>query len=856
MKIYKLFNYAIAIALSQIFFACNGSDISYEKTDHSVVILGDSISTEITVINDNILHIRKYGSNSKSSDLPDYVTILEPQSVSWKVSEQKDRITIKTSKVEATINIDGVISYQSSDGESLLHEKPEETYINKEGVGTHTVSQAFHARNEGLYGLGQYQNGIMNWKNEPVRLMQYNQEIAIPFLVSTKKYGIYWHNYSVTDFNYPKNEISFVETADEDNNVSKTTFTPEKTGEYSFIIDSEWPDNANRRGERVLMTIDSDTVVQYSTVWMPSTFSGKMNLKAGKKYEVVFHNIGSEVPGKILYNEPDFNKTVFSSRYGNAIDYYFIHAENPTDILSQYSNLTGKAPMFPKSAFGFWQCRERYHNQEELLTNAREYRKRNIPIDNIVQDWFYWPEGAKGPEWDRQKYPNPKKMIEELDALNLNLMVSVWPEVKNQPLLNKYNLEKSIMGNTSFIDIYDKNVQERYYRMLSDSMFHIGVQSIWLDGTEPEAKPKDDYQTAVGKFGEVTNPYSLMVTKTMYEGRRNEYPNERVFNLTRSAYAGQQRYGAASWSGDVAATWEQFAEQIPAGLNFMMAGVPYWTTDIGGFFRDAQSLNPIYKDQYTNQEFIELLTRWFQFGTFNPIFRIHGYVSETEIWRYGQEFEDTARKYIDMRYQFLPYIYSEAWKVTQKGNLLMSPLVYTYPDDENTWKIKDQFFLGESMMVCPVTKYKARERDVYLPKGNWYHFETNEKISGGKTIVANAPLNSVPVYIKEGTILPIGPKVQYATQETDKPITLKIYPGVDASYTLYLDDNGSYDYEKGTYSEINISYSESGKVLTLAQGKDGFVGFNNNPMMFTISVVGTDTQIPVTFNGEDISKAL
>ncbi|MRX65300.1 glycoside hydrolase family 31 protein [Maribacter luteus] len=845
-----------------------------DRSEHAVTIHQDSLIINIEIVDKAIIHVRKEIQGTQESTLPDYVTILEPQNVAWDLDESEDYITISTEALKVLVHSDGKIEYTSKEDTNLLSETNELTFIEPNNEDGHTVSQAFVADDEALYGLGQYQSGIMNWRNVPMRLQQYNQEIAIPFLVSTKGYGIYWHNYSLTDFNTPQNEIQFaslgnVQTKNntkeivvngekEDvashiskeeaaKNIRETTFTPTKTGEYTFMALSD--NNGRMRGE-IRVTIDGDDIINYSTIWMPRRYSGKKYLEAGKEYKVVFQNTGAKIPGKLFYNEPDYNKTVFSSTVGNAIDYYLVRGDNPAEVISQYQNLTGKAPMFPKSAYGFWQCRERYHNQEELLANAHEMRNRKIPFDNIVQDWFYWPKKTKGPEWDKAKYPDPDAMVDELKALNLKLMVSVWPEVKNERLEAKYDLKK--IKSSNYVDIYDEGVSERFYRMLSDSMFHKGVSAIWLDGTEPEGVRDTKVNTAVGPYAKVQNPYSLLVTKAMYEGRRAEFPNERVFNLTRSAYSGQQRYGATSWSGDVEASWEQLSEQIPAGLNFTMAGVPYWTHDIGGFFRDSKSINPSFDSQYTNPEFIELLTRWFQFGTFSPIFRIHGYVSETEIWRYGQEFENTARKFIDLRYQLMPYIYSEARQVTNEGALLMSPLAYQYPNDKNTWGIKDQLFFGESIMVGIVTEYQKREKEMYFPQGEWYDFWTNEKIEGGKNHTVKAALDETPLYVKAGSIIPFGPKVQYATEETDEPLRLKIYPGKDAEYTLYFDDSESYDYEKGEYSELKLHYSEADKTLEIANGKDDFIHFKDNPTDLVIEVIGGKTE-SVLYNGTDMS---
>lgn len=876
MKLKNLLFYSLFVVFFTLLGCQSSFKYNFEKNENTVRVYMDSLVIQLEVVDDAIIHVTKKLTTSTLANIPDYVTVLKPQTVEWTLSESSEALSISTAQVIVTLKSDGTISYQSKDGQHLLAETNDLSYITPDSKSGRKVSQAFVAGDEGLYGLGQYQSGIMNWRSVSTRLEQFNQEIAIPFLLSTNNYGIYWHNYSVTDFNasqyeieFPENEVKAKKTKNEaldqdaenvinhkvkenlDKNIRQTTFTPKQSGQYTFFVESD--KGVRMRGD-IRVSIDDDTIINYSTIWVPSCFTGIKELEAGKEYTIVFQNTGASIPGTLHYNTPDFNKTVFSSEEGNTIEYYLVHGDNPAAILGEYQKLTGKAPMFPKKSYGFWQCRERYHNQKELLENAHEMRERKIPVDNIVQDWFYWPKDTKGPEWDRVKYPDPKAMAAEVKDLNLNLMVSVWPMVNNTPLLANYDLLQHKLGKGNHnLDFYDAGVRERYYQMLSDSMFHFGVNSIWLDGTEPTGRPSKDEVTADGKFGKVYNIYSLMVTKAMYEGKRKEFPNERVFNLTRSAYAGQQRYGAAAWSGDVAATWEQFAEQISAGLNFTMAGVPYWTHDIGGFFRDANSMNEIYDDQYTNPEFIELMARWFQFGTFSPIFRIHGYVSETEIWHYGQEFEDMARKFIELRYQLMPYIYSEAWKITNESHTLMSPLVYQYPNDQKTWGIKDQLFFGESMMVAFATEYKQRSKDVYLPNGDWFNYWTNEKVTGNRTLQVDAPYDETPIFVKAGSIIPTGPKIQYATQETDEPLRIKIYPGKDAEYVLYLDDNTSYKYEEGIYSELLLSYSEADKTLNIKTKTDNYTRFDNNPINLIIEVIGTDNTNELSFKGKMVS---
>ncbi len=844
-----------------------------ERTENGVEVVKDDLKIAVSIIDNGIIHIQKTPVAGQSVITPDLITALQPQKVKWSLVESKDAATITTEGVKVIIKEDGTIEYIKANGAQLVAETMERTYLKDD-----KASQSFTVGDEALYGLGQFQSGIFDWKNTPMTMRQYNQEVAVPFLLSTKSYGILWNNYSVVDFNPAELELSFdekkaevstlnydatnidvedVKNAKKDENakanIRETTFTPDQSGLYTFYVES---DKGGRMRGKITLTIDDDEVVNYATIWIPFCFSGKKFLEAGKEYKVVFQNTGARIPGKVFYNKPDYNKTVFSSRAATSIDYYLLAGDTPAEVIALNHRLTGQAPLMSKKSYGFWQCRERYHNQAELLENANEMRKRKIPFDVIVQDWFYWPKKTKGPEWDRAKYPDPGAMVKEVHDLNLNIMVSVWPSVTNDPMLKKYDLVDKKLAKTQYLDFWTKSTADGYYKMLSDSMFYYGVNSIGLDGTEPEQKPVDDYETGMGKFKYLANSYSLMVTKTMYEGRRAEIPNERVVNLSRSAFIGQQRYSAITWSGDVQATWEQFAEQISAGLNFTMSGLPYWSHDIGGFFRDSKSINPIYDSQYTNKEYKELLSRWFQFGTFSPVFRIHGYVSETEIWRYGAEFEAMARKFIDLRYQLMPYIYSEAWKVTTKGHTIMSPLAYYYPEDKKTWHIDNQTFFGENIMAAFVTEYEQREKDVYLPKGEWFDFWTNKKYKGGKYVKVAAPLDQTPLFVKGGSIIPFGAKVQYATEPTTEPTQIRIYPGSDAEYTLYFDDNNSYDYEKGAFSEVKFKYNEQAKTLEIKCGEGKFINFKKSPMTFTVKVMGTEKSQEVKFLGKTVKVTL
>ena len=874
MLTFSLFCYVLSVSS-----VTAETSFPYTLTGRGVTFKKDSLHISVEVVDDNIFHVVK--NTGQPQTLPDYVVTMTPQKVSWETEVIDGKLILSTRSMSAVIDSNGNIEYKKTGKSVFLSETPDGTFVKPNQYGTNIVSQAFKSGDEALYGLGQFQSGIMNWKHVPVRLDQFNQEVAVPFIVSTKGYGIYWNNYSMTYFNSSENEILFpksvfhkesqnisVKSGQEienvaahkfnkikDKNIREVTFVPEKTGIYTFFAESE-TSNGRMRGD-VKVVIDNDTIINYTTVWVPSCFSGYKELKAGKKYRIVYQNTGSSIPGRLYYNAPDYDKTVFRSVSGVSIDYYVISGDSTSEILYCNHKLTGHAPLFPKKAYGFWQCRERYHSQKELLANARQMRARNIPVDIIIQDWHYWPDKTKGPEWNRKTYPDPKAMVDTLKSLNMDLLVSVWPEVKNTPLLDKYGLEERKYPDNSNLDFYSEYVRDNFYRMVSDSMFHIGVEGIWLDGTEPGSKPSEDVKTAVGPFRNVHNVYSLEVTRSIFEGMKKEYPGRRSVNLTRSAFTGQQRYGVVTWSGDVAGTWEQFSEQIPAGLNFTMSGIPYWTHDIGGFFRDSKSMNPVYKSQYTDNEYKELLTRWFQFGTFSPIFRLHGFVSQTEIWRYGKEFESVARKYIDLRYRLLPYIYSEAWKIYKGGHQLMSPLSYYFPDDKNVWNIKDQYFFGENIMVGIVTKYQQREKTMYLPQGDWFDFWSGKKYSGGKSIEVPTPLDSNPLLVRSGSIIPYGPKLQYATEKSDVPITLRIYPGKDAEYTLYYDDNVSTEYQNGIYSEITFSYSEKEKSLKVSSSYDKYLRLEDNPLNFKVEVIEENSKLlDFVFKGTSIELNL
>jgi alpha-D-xyloside xylohydrolase len=520
----------------------------------------------------------------------------------------------------------------------------------------------------------------------------------------------------------------------------------------------------------------------------------------------------------------------WTSEAADAIDYYFIAGPQPDDVIAAYRDLTGKAPMFPKWTWGLWQCREHYETQNELLGVVSEYRRRGIPLDGIIQDWQYWRPGGWGShEFDPARYPDPTGMVKTVHDENAHIIISVWARF-DLGLANLAELEEADAvyppvypnvypaGHGKWYDPFNPAGRRLYWQFLSKNLFSRGFDGWWMDASEAELGGKwgqmRDLTTGAGPGAKVFNAYPLMHSKGVYEGQRAETSDKRAFILTRSAFAGQQRNGAVTWSGDTSGRWDIFKKQVPAGLNFVSTGIPYWNTDIGGFFGGDPG-DPRYR---------ELFTRWFQFGTFCPMCRVHGTGKSKDLWRFGPDAEKILVNYDQLRYHLLPYIYSTSWKVTSEGYTLMRPLVMDFRADANVLKIPDQFMFGPALMACPVTEAGARSRSVYLPAGTtWFDFWTGEVFAGGQTIAADAPLATMPLFVRAGAIIPHGPDVQYAAQKTD-PIELRVYRGADGAFTLYEDEGDNYNYEKGAYATIPVSWDEANQALLIGDRAGKFPG--------------------------------
>lgn len=532
-------------------------------------------------------------------------------------------------------------------------------------------------------------------------------------------------------------------------------------------------------------------------------------------------------------------ETSFDSEVGDCADYYFLYGGNVQGVVAQMRALTGQAPLMPLWVYGFSQSRERYKTQFELVDVVKKYRSLKVPLDGIVQDWQYWGRDSNwnAMSFDPTTFPRPKAMVDSVHQLHAHLFIVAWPgfgpQTKQYEELNKKNMLLHFetwppKSGTTPYDVYNPGARDIYWRYLNKGIFSLNTDAWWLDSSEPDhvnLKEKDfDLPTYLGSFRSVRNAFPLEHVGGVYDHQRQTTDKKRVSILTRSAFAGQQRYGANTWSGDVGSSWENLAKQIPAALNFSLSGIPYWNADIGGFFAGS------YVDGggAKNPAFQELYTRWMQFATFTPMMRSHGTDIPREIYQFGNRGEwafDVQEQYINLRYQLLPYLYSTAWDVTAKSGSIMRALTMDFAADQQVWKIGSEFMFGQSILVAPVTESNARDKSVYLPAGSvWHNFWDGEQVNGGVWVKQATPIDRIPLFVKAGSIIPWGPKVQYAAEKKWDNLELRIYPGADATFTLYEDEGDGYDYEKGSYSEIRFQWNDKDKTLTVSPVKGKFPG--------------------------------
>ncbi len=875
----------------------------------------------LQVISDRIIRVTALpGKDFPSTE--SLMAVKEPSpDTDFKIEENDTAVVLVTSRLKAYISrLTAEVWFTDTTGIMLLKEKMGggKTFeeVKLDGEDYYAVQQQFESPdNEALYGLGCNQTSFMNLKGKDLDLYQYNTLTAVPFMLSSRNYGILWDNYSRSKFGDKRDykEISSMKLYDAEGQAGGLTATyayrndrekiftrrKEKEISYRFIPDLvrlpggydlaegyvTWegfiePATAGQHkfiftsaGYARLYIDDRLIFDRWRVAWNASSNYFDLPMEEGKKYSLRIEWIPDGGESYIglrhldALPEEEQNRISIYSEVARQIDYYFINGEDMDDVISGYRTVTGKAPVMPKWAVGFWQSRERYTSQEELLTVVREFRKRNIPLDNIVQDWQYWPTDSWGDHaFDRERFPDPEGMIQTLhDSLNTRIMISVWPKyyvgtdnykiMNNMGWLYKRNVEKGQkdwLGYVStFYDAFNTEAQQAFWQQINDSLYSKGIDAWWLDATEPDISsnlPMDERKalmdpTALGPAAEYFNAFSLVNAKAVYEGQRRTDPDKRVFILTRSAYAGIQRYSAANWSGDIAARWHDMEAQIPGGLNLCMSGIPWWTMDIGGFAVESRYYNPSPGDL---EEWRELMTRWFQYGTFCPIFRSHGQYPYREIFNVAPESHmayQAMLAYDKLRYRLMPYIYSLAGHTWLNDYTPMRGLVMDFTADRRVYDIRDQYMFGPALLVNPVYKYKERSRKVYLPATcGWYAFHTGIYFRGGQLIDAPAPYDRMPLFVKEGSVIPFGPEIQYSTEKPADPISLFVYTGADGQFVLYEDGNTNYDYEEGAYSLIKFDYNESDKTLTIAQREGEFTGMLKE-RTFRIFIVSEDKPV-------------
>jgi alpha-D-xyloside xylohydrolase len=530
--------------------------------------------------------------------------------------------------------------------------------------------------------------------------------------------------------------------------------------------------------------------------------------------------------------------------------------------------------MMPRWAFGLWQSRQRYETQQQSLDAVDGFRARKIPFDVIVQDWFYWPENAWGSHrFDAQRFPDPDGWIKAIHERNARLMISVWPKfypgsenfdaLDKKGLLYRSTLEagyKDWVGPGypyAFYDAFSAEARQLFWSQMNRDLFRRGVDAWWMDATEPdllptpilEAQKTHMHPTAMGPGSRVLNAFPLVNSQAVYEGQRSAAPGQRVFILTRAGFLGQQRYASAVWSGDVTSTWTALRKQVAAGLGASISGIPYWTMDIGGFSVPARfsAATPRPEDL---EEWRELHARWFQAGTFLPLTRIHGEAPKREPWEMGGEQHPAYQaivKFDRLRYRLLPYVYSLAGEVTHFAGTMLRPLVMDFPDDAAARASSDQFLFGPAFLVSPVMEHQARARRVHLPAGGWYDFWSGQRLEGGRAVDAPAPYDAIPVHVRAGSIVPVGPELQWTGEKPSDPVTLFVYAGRDGGFTLYEDAGLTYGYERGDFAQIPLGWDEAHRTLSIGARKGAFPGMLAER---TFHVVLVSAAKPVGFSFE------
>jgi len=914
-----------------IFLFTSCAEKKWEKSDNGVIIHTkgktgeDARLIKIEPISNRIFHViaSPQGSFSKDRSLCVYDQP-GPRPV-FDVNESGDSVIITSREIKASVSlITGAVTFMDKNDKILLRESEKGgksfSPVSAEGHDGYSFQQVFDSpEDEAFYGLGQHQSDEFNYKGLNESLYQYNTKVSVPFVVSNRNYGILWDNYSLTKFGDPRDysQIDLFRLYDDEGQEGALSVAYYDIGtsrvsyrEREAKIDFENLETVKKfpagvRPERTEVVwsgelepretglyhfklyyagytklyIDNELIVseRWRTAWNPNTYKFSQELEKGRKYSI---RLEWKPDGGVSYiglkalsprsAEEQGSLSLFSEM-GDQIDYYFIQGNNIDEVISGYRTLTGKAPVMPLWSLGYWQSRERYKSQDELLDVVREYRKRNIPLDNIVLDWSYWPVDSWGShEFDPKFFPDPEGMVDEVHRLNAKIMISVWPkfyyttehfkEFDHNGWMYRQAVNDSVrdwIGKGyigSFYDPYSQGARNLFWNQIREHLYTKGFDAWWMDASEPDILSNASIQyrkllstpTAIGPSTKFFNTYALMNAATIYNGQRSVDPDKRVFLLTRSGFAGLQGYSTATWSGDIGTRWEDMKAQISAGLNYSLSGIPWWTMDIGGFCVENRYVRAVEGSEDMN-EWRELNTRWFQFGSFCPLFRSHGQYPFREVYNISPADHPAYNSmvyYDRLRYYLMPYIYSLAGLTYFNDYTIMRAMVMDFTADKNVHNIGDQYMFGPSLLVAPVYKYKAVKRVVNFPDPvGWYDFYSGKFIEGGKSIEVDAPYERIPLFVKEGSIIPVGPELQYTAQKPADPVTLLVYTGRDCAFTLYEDEGINYDYEKGECSTIRFSYNNTAGELTIG-GRTGEFGGMLKSRTFNIIWVSRDKAVP------------
>ena len=924
-----------------LFGAC--ANKVYEETGDSVIVkvqqevTGGPRLVRLQVMGDKLIRVSAT-ADSKFADPQSLIVVPQEKQIPFAVMQNGDTITVSTEEVKASVLAStGEVWFADKDGKLILQENKGGgktfTPIEVEGTKGYTVCQVFESpEDEAFYGLGQHQADEFNYKGKNEELFQYNTKVSVPFVVSNKNYGILLDSYSFCRFGNPndysqlnrifklydktgqegaltgtyvpkkgetlvrREDSIYFENLKTIQNLpeklplmgAKVTYEgeiePAQTGEFKFIL---------YYAGYVKVYLNNEPVVpeRWRTAWNPNSYKFAVHLEAGKRVPLKIEwqpDGGQSYCGLRALTPVDpaeQGKQSWWSEMAKQLDYYFVVGEDMDEVISGYRTLTGKSPVMPKWAMGFWQSREKYNTQDEMLGALKGFRDRKIPVDNIVLDWNHWPENAWGShEFDKARFPDPKAMVDSIHAMHGRMMISVWPkfyvttehfkEFDKNGWMYQQSVRDSLKDwvgpgyHYGFYDAYDPDARKLFWKQMYEHYYPLGIDAWWMDASEPNVRDCTDLEyrkalcgpTALGSSTEFFNAYALMNAEAIYDGQRGVDNNKRVFLLTRSGFAGLQRYSTATWSGDIGTRWEDMKAQISAGLNFAMSGIPYWTMDIGGFCVENRYVagqkqwNATKTENADYKEWRELNARWYQFGAFVPLYRAHGQYPFREIWEIAPEGHPAYQSvvyYTKLRYNMMPYIYSLAGMTWFNDYTIMRPLVMDFTADTQVNNIGDQYMFGPSFMVSPV--YGDRSREIYFPQAEgWYDFYSGKFQPGGERKVIEAPYERIPLYVRAGAIVPFGDDIQYTDEKPADHIRLYIYQGADGEFTLYEDEGVNYNYEQGMYAMIPMKYDEATKTLVIGERQGEFPGMLKE-RTFTVVTVNKEKAQPFDLNAKGVT---